>query len=316
MIILPSITNGSIGGSYESFPYLPRSIRDNNIFADDFINLPEIGGIPQWTENPPPGWVQFAPYYNVFLKWYLKADESDENVANGGGRVHALKAGGIGSSLGLTKARNVTTNTIAQTQDDKNWSLHQISKTVNITTQTHVNFGCFYKVLQQDILRSLNFGGIAVFFTKGFRQSYLNYSIVHGGSATLLPFGDNSTYTYLNTYDGSKTYEAYNQWLGQDIIKLKKLAQTRLRYEGLLAPSEIPFAGQPITALLNQWQFLNYQVEIPTFVNTFGEDDGTTGKADSCTMMLFFGENNSYLDDGSGLNTGSIQFLYPFLSLS
>ena len=216
--------------------------------------------------------------------------------------------------MGLTKERNVTTNTIAETQDDEDWSVYQILHTVPITTQTYVNFGGFYKVLQQDILRSLNFGGIAVFFTKGSSQSYLNYSIIHGGTASLL--GNNSTYTYLNTYDGSKTYEAYNQWLGQPIIKLKKLAQTRLRYEGLLEPSEVPLAGQPITALLNQWQFLNYQVEIPTFVNTFGEDDGTTGKADSCTMMLFFGENNSYLDDGSGLNTGAIQFLYPFLSLS
>lgn len=312
MILSPSISAGFVN-SYKSFPYLPRSIRDNNSFADDFISLPEIGGIPQWTENPPPGWVQYGPYYNVFLKWYLKADENDENVADGGGRVHTLKAGGIGSSLGLTKARNITTNTIAETQDDKNWSLHQISKTVSITTQTHVNFGCFYKVLQQDILRSLNFGGIAVFFTKGSRKSYLNYSIIHGGLAS--PLGNSSTYTYLNTYDGSKTYEAYNQWLGEPILKFKKLDQIRLTYQGFLEPSEIPFAGQPITALLNQWQFLNYQVEIPIFESS-PQDDGTTGKADSCTMMLFFGENNSYLDDGSGLNTGAIQYLYPFLSLS
>ena len=314
MIISPSISAGFVN-SHKSFPYLPREIRDNNSLSPyhEFRGLPTNAGIPYWTENSPNGWSQYSSYYNLFLKWYLKADESDENVADGGGRVHALKAGGIGSSLGLTKARNVTTNTIAETQDDEDWSVYKIFHTVPITTQTYVNFGGFYKVLQQDILRSLNFGGIAVFFTKGSSQSYLNYSIIHGGTASLL--GNNSTYTYLNTYDGSKTYEAYNQWLGQPIIKLKKLAQTRLRYEGSLAPSEIPLAGQPITALLNQWQFLNYQVQIPMFVSG-PENDGVTGKADSCTMMIFFGENNSYLDDGSGLNTGAVQFLYPFLSLS
>lgn len=305
MIILPSITNGSIGGSYESFPYLPRSIRDNNSFADDFINLPEIGGIPKWTENAPPGWLQSSPYYDVFLKWYLKADESDENVADGGGRVHALKAAGIGSSLGLNKARMITRNPIANgVEDDKDWSLYRIQETVTITTQTYVNFGCFYKVLEQDLLRSLNFGGIAVFFTKGSRSSYLNYSVVHGAGVDL--FG-NSSYQYLNTYDASKIYEAYNQWLGQPIIKLKKLDQINMRQ-----------AGQPRTSLLNQWQFLNYQVEIPIFNDNplNPERDGETGKADICTMMIFFGENNSYLDDGSGLNTGAVQFLRPFLSLS
>ena len=109
MIILPSITNGSIDTSYESFPYLPRSILDNNSFADDFINLPTDGfGVPRWTENAPPGWIQYSPYYYVFLKWYLKAKENDEDVADGGGRVHALKVGGIGSSLGLTKERMLT----------------------------------------------------------------------------------------------------------------------------------------------------------------------------------------------------------------
>lgn len=315
MILSPSISAGFVN-SYKSFPYLPRDIRDNNSIAPyhEFTNLPTQDGISKWTENSPSNWSQYGPYYNLFLKYYLKADGDDEEVPNGDGRIHALKAASFGSSLDLSKARNVTTNPlVGEVEDEKDWSLSQILYTVDITTQTYVNFGCFYKVLQQDILRSLNFGGIAVFFTKGSRKSYLNYSIIHGGLAS--PLGNSSTYTYLNTYDGSKTYEAYNQWLGEPILKFKKLDQIRLTYEGFLEPSEIPFAGQPITALLNQWQFLNYQVEIPIFESS-PQDDGTTGKADSCTMMIFFGENNSYLDDGSGLNTGAIQFLYPFLSLS
>lgn len=302
MIIFPSISAGS--NSYKSFPYLPREIRDNNSIAPDheFINLPTNNSLPYWTEQPPFSWSQYAPYYNVFLKYYLKADGSDENVPDGGGRIHALKAASFGSSLGVSpKERNITSNTISTSLENQDWSLSQILYTVSITTQTYVNFGCFYKVLEQDLLRSLNFGGIALYFTKGSSKSYLNYSVVHGGVASLL---GNSSYTYLNTYDGSKIYEAYNQWLGQPIIKFKKLAQTSLRQ-----------AGQPNTSLLNQWQFLNYQVEIPTFVSS-PDDDGVTGKADSCTIMLFFGENNSYLDDGSGLNTGSVQFLYPFLTLS
>jgi hypothetical protein len=227
---------------YKSFPYLPREIRDNNSIAPDheFINLPTNNGLPHWTEQPPFSWSQYGPYYNLFLKYYLKADGGDEEVANGNGRAHTLKAASFGSSLGVSpKSRNITSNTISTSLENQDWSLSQILYTVSITTQTYVNFGCFYKVLEQDLLRSLNFGGIALYFTKGSSKSYLNYSVVHGGGASLL---GNSSYTYLNTYDGSKIYEAYNQWLGQPIIKFKKLAQTSLRQ-----------AGQPNTSLLNQW---------------------------------------------------------------
>lgn len=303
MIVIPSVRG--VTASNDGFPYLPESIASNNSISPyhEFINLPTEAGIPKWTESPPQNWSQYGPYYNLFLKYYLKSHGEDETIPDGGGNVHALKAASFGSSLGVSpKARNVTSNTISTSLENQDWSLSQILYTVPITTQTYVNFGCFYKVLEQDILRSLNFGGVALYFTKGFSKSYLNYSVVHGGGVSLL---GNSSYTYLNTYDASKTYEAYNQWLGQPIIKFKKLAQTTLRSGG----------GQPNRELLNQWQFLNYQVEIPTFVNT-PENDGTTGKADSCTIMLFFGENNSYLDDGSGLNTGAVQFVYPFLSLS
>lgn len=301
MIILPSITNGSIGGSYESFPYLPRPILDNNSFADDFINLPTDGfGVPRWTENAPPGWSQYSPYYYVFLKWYLKAKEIDENVADGGGRVHALKAGGIGSSLGLTPDRMLTLCPISCSPSvNPDWSIYSISQTISITTENFVNFGCFLKVLNQDPLRPLNIAGIALYFTKSFRKSYFNYSLVHGGDSfniSLIP-GDSSSYTYFNTYDASKVYEAYNQWIGQPIIKIKGLAKTNQ------------------SSIFNQWQFLNYKIDIPTFTNT-PQDDGITGKADSCTMMIFFGENNGYLDDGSGSRSGSVQFLRPFLSLS
>lgn len=307
MIIPPSISAGFID-SYKAFPSLLKNIRDNNSLSpyNEFRNLPTQDGIPKWTELPPEGWVQSSPYYNVFLKWYLKSNTSDENIANGGGRIHSLKAGGIGSSLGLFKARNVTTNTISTSDIFKDWSIYRILYTVSITTQTYVNFGSFYKVLLSDYLgsRPLNFGGIGLYFNKGSRSSYLNYSIVHGGSVSLL--GNDSTYTYLNTYDGSKTYEAYNQWLGQDIVKFKKLGERSVK----------TIIGLPDRTFLDKWQFLNYQVEIPTFVNTFGEDDGTTGKADSCTMMIFFGENNFYLDDDSDINTGSVQFVNPFISLS
>jgi hypothetical protein len=307
MIIPPSISAGFID-SYKAFPSLPKSIRDNNSLSPyhEFRNLPNQDGIPRWTENPPPDWLQYGPYYNLFLKWYLKSNSSDENIADGGGRVHALKVGGIGSRLGVSPAaRNVTINTTSTSDTFKDWSLYQIFYTIPITTQTYVNFGSFYKASFLDNLRPLNFGGIGLYFTKDSRSSYLNYSMVHGGSVNTL-LGNDSTYTYLNTYDEFKTYEAYNQWLGQDIIKFKKLG----------ARSDKTIIGLPDREFLDKWQFLNYQVEIPIFVDTFGEDDGTTGKADSCTMMIFFGESNFYLDDDSDRNTGSVQFVNPFLSLS
>lgn len=305
MIISPSISAGFVN-SHKSFPYLPREIRDNNSLSPyhEFRVLPTNDGIPYWTEGSPNGWSQYSSYYNLFLKYYLKADGGDEEIANGGSRIHSLKAASFGSSLGNAIVTSVTANTLSPLTEYPayDWSLFNISSTVSITTQTYVNFGCFYKVLSQDSLRPLNFGGIALFFTKGSRKSYLNYSLVHGEEPTaftpvnVIP-GFSNSYRYLSVYDESSTYNAYKQWIGQPIIKIKLLG-SKSQY-----------------SIFNQWQFLNYQVQIPTFVSV-PDDDGTTGKADSCTIMLFFGENNSYLDDGSGLNTGAVQFLYPFLSLS
>jgi len=300
MIVLPSTSSGFIS-SNKAFPYLPRSIRNNNSLYpnNEFIVLPTEGGVAKWTEIAPNGWSQYSPYYNVFLKFYLKSDESAESIPAGGGNIHCLKAAGIGSRLGITRSINITKNPIGTTNLANDWSLYNITATsVSITTQTYVDFGCFYRVTSNDPMRSLNFGAIAINFsrvTPVFSNTYLNYSIIHGGGVNLL--GNNSTYTYFNTYDVAKTYEAYNQWLGSAFIKFKKLDEINQ------------------SSVFNQWQFLTYRVEIPTFVST-PQDDGATGKAQTCTLRLCFCENNSYLDDGSGLNTGPIQFLYPFLNLS
>ena len=300
MIVLPSTSSGFIS-SNKAFPYLPRSIRNNNSLYpnNEFIVLPTEGGVAKWTERAPNGWGQYGPYYGIFLKYYLKSDDSAESIPAGGGNIHCLKAAGIGSRLGVEITRNITKNPIGTTNLANDWSLYNISSSsVSITTQTYVDFGCFYRVTSNDPMRSLNFGAIAISFsrvTPVFSNSYLNYSIIHGGGVNLL--GNNSTYTFFDTYDPAKIYEARNQWLGSEIIKFKKLDEINQ------------------SSVFNQWQFLTYRVEIPTFVNT-PQNDGTIGKADSCSLRLCFCENNSYLDDGSGLNTGSIQFLYPFLNLS
>ena len=300
MIVLPSTSSGFIS-SNKAFPYLPRSIRNNNSLYpnNEFIVLPTQGGVAKWTESPPNGWGQYSPYYSVFVKFYLKSDDSAESIPAGGGNIHCLKAAGIGSRLGLERERNITKNPIGTTNLTNDWSMYTIiANSVSITTQTYVDFGCFYRVTSNDPMRSLNFGAIAINFSRSTpvsSNSYLNYSIIHGGGVNLL--GNNSTYTYLNVFDNSSSYLAPNQWLGSAIIKFKKLDEINQ------------------SSVFNQWQFLTYRVEIPTFVNT-PQNDGATGKAQTCTLRLCFCENNSYLDDGSGLNTGSIQFLYPFLNLS
>jgi len=281
------------------FPNLPKSILDNNSLSPyhQFIDLPTANGIPKWTESAPVGWQQSAPYYNVFLKFYLKSNGGDETVPNGGQRIHALKAASFGSALGNHKAKNVTKNTIGTSNHANDWSLSTIRRTVNIPpSQTFVNFGCFYKVLSKDPLRPLNFGAIAIHFSRQGVASYVNYSVIHGGEVDLL--GNSATYTYLNTYNSSKVRESYHQWLGQPIIRFRKLSQINQN------------------SVFNRWQFLNHKVVIPTFQSSPSEGDIVDGKADSCTIMICFGENNSYLDDGSGLNTGAVQFLYPFLSLT
>jgi len=298
MIVLPSTSSGFIS-SNKAFPYLPRSIRNNNSLYpnNEFKVLPTEGGVTKWTEKAPNGWSQYSPYYGVFVKFYLKSDESAESIPAGGGNIHCLKAAGIGSRLGLERERNITKNPAGTTNLANDWSMYTIiANSVSITTQTYVDFGCFYRVTSNDPMRSLNFGAIAINFTKDSSRSYLNYSIIHGGGVNLL--GNNSTYTYLNRFDPSSVYSASNQWLGSAIIKFKKLDEINQ------------------SSVFNQWQFLTYRVEIPTFANTPPQDDGATGKAQTCTLRLCFCENNSYLDDGSGLNTGSIQFLYPFLNLS
>jgi len=273
-------------------------VQNNLILPYQFLDLPVLDGITKWTELAPPGWSQYGPYYNLFLKYYLRRDGSVETIPNGGGNVHSIKCASFGSTLGLSKAINITTNTLSnQSIDIGNWSAPRITYEINIpANKNYVRFGAFCRVNSDDPLRSLNFGAISLHFKVNDVSSYLNYALIHGGGVNLL--GNSSSYTYFNTYNVLKTYEAYYQWIGRPIIKVKKLNQINQ------------------SSIFNEWQYLNFEVPIPTFSYAAPDgDDNTNGKATSCTLSLYFGENNSYLNDGSGTQTGSVIFYYPYLNL-
>ena len=72
MIVLPSTSSGFIS-SNKAFPYLPRSIRDNNSLYpnNEFKVLPTENGVAKWTESAPNGWSQYGPYYNIFLSNFI-----------------------------------------------------------------------------------------------------------------------------------------------------------------------------------------------------------------------------------------------------
>ena len=272
-------------------------ISDNLILPYQFTNLP-VGnqGELKWTEEAPVGWVQYGPYYNLFLKYYLRRDGSLETIPNGGENVHSVKCASIGSSVQLQKAIVVTTNTISNNYlDIGNWSVSSINYTVTIPEdKNNVKFGVFYKVNSSDPLRDLNFAGIYLSFNRGNEfKSYVNYAIIHGGGVNLL--GNNSTYTYFNTYDALKTYESYHQWVGSPITKTKKLAEINQ------------------SSVFDTWQYLEFNVPVPTFDPL---EDGEDGKATYCTLSICFGENNYYINDLSEINSGSVTFYYPFLNLN
>lgn len=272
-------------------------VQNNLITPYQFTSLPtsEQGQV-QWTEEPPLGWSQFGPYYNLFNKVYLRRDGSLETIPNGGGNVHSMKAFGLGTTIGLSKATQVTTNTIAnQGIDLGNWSVSNIQYTVNIPVdKNYVKFGVFYKVNSSDPLRDLNFAGIYLKFNLDGLSSYVNYATIHGGGVNLL--GNSSNYTYINSY-GPDPYDARKQWIGRQIIKFKKLAEINQ------------------SSVFDTWQYLEYIVPVPTFSTTPGTTDGVDGRATSCTFHICFGENNSYLDVLPSVNTGSVLFYYPFLNL-
>jgi hypothetical protein len=274
------------------------TVQNNLITPYQFTALP-IGdqGETKWTERAPIDWGQYGPYYNLFLKYYLRRDGSLETIPNGGGNVHSVKCASFGSALGLSKGTIVTTNTIAnQDVDIGNWSVSNIQYQVDIPVdKNYVKFGVFYKVNSSDPLRNLNFAGIYIKFSIDGIASYVNYATIHGGGVNLL--GNSSNYTYINSY-GLDPYNARKQWIGRPIIKFKKLAEINQ------------------SSVFDTWQYLEYIVPVPTFSTTPPETtDGADGKATSCMFHICFGENNYYLDDGSQINTGSVLFYYPFLNL-
>ena len=63
--------------------------------------------------------------------------------------------------------------------------------------------------------------------------------------------------------------------------------------------------------MFDGWQYLEFNVPVPTFDLL---EDGVAGKATYCNLSICFGENNSYLDDNSGINSGSVTFYYPFIN--
>jgi len=285
------------------------TVENNLITPYKFIKLP-IGnqGQVRWTEKQPIGWTnQYGPYYALFNKVYLRRDGSLETIPNGGGNVHSMKVFGLGSSLGRPQVINVQ-----EPIQDLNWSAPRIQYDINLQylNKKSVRFGVFYKVNSTDPLRSLNFAGIFLNFTRNisfngsnpfYLSSYVNYAIIHGGGVDLL--GNSSNYTYLNNYLSSP-FDARYQWLGTPIIKFKKLAQIDQN------------------SVFNTWQYLEFTVPIPTFSNDSAEPDGTNGGAGEnngpatrCTLNICFGENNAYLDDNSRINSGSVLFYYPFLNL-
>jgi hypothetical protein len=275
-------------------------IPENLILPYQFTELP-VGdqGQVKWTEEAPVGWNQYGPYYNLFNKVYLRRDGSLESIPNGGGNVHSMKAFGLGTSAQLPKVVNLTKD--QSPTYIGSWSVPRISYSVNIPEdKTYVNFGCFYKVPANDGLRSRNFGAIYLHFNVpgdlGRNSSYLNFYAIGGQDITNFVGSVFPNYLYLNDFVGS-FYSANTQWIGQNVIKLRQL--------GVINQG----------SYTDDWQFLNFKVEIPTFSTTDPNgSDYYDGRPISCTMALCFGENIAYLDDGSGINSGSIIFYYPYLN--
>lgn len=278
-------------------------IPENLIVPYQFISLPTGDqGQVQWTERPPINWLQYGPYYNLFNKVYLRRDGSLETIPNGGGNVHSIKAFGLGTTAELSKVVNLT---IDQSPTDiGSWSVPRISYDVNVPeNKTYVNFGCFYKVPANDRLRSRNFGAIYLHFNSagpaGANNSYFNFYVIGGEDVTNFPGNVFPNYLYLNNFGAGGFYNANTQWINPNVIKLRQL--------GLINQG----------SNTDDWQFLNFQVEIPTFSTTAPNgNDYYDGRPSTCTMALCFGENNSYLDVLPRVDSGSILFYYPFLYFS
>jgi hypothetical protein len=279
-------------------------IPENLIVPYQFTSLPtNIQGQVRWTEDAPIGWNQYGPYYNLFNKVYLRRDGSLETIPNGGGNVHSMKAFGLGTTVGQLITLNLTTGTLNPAFNNS-WSVPRISYSINIPAdKSYVNFGCFYKVPANDRLRPKNFGAIYLHFNipgdNGRNSSYFNFYAIGGESVGNFVGNTFPNYRYINDYLGLDSYIATYQWIGQNVIKLRQL--------GLVNQS-------PGT---DDWQFLNFKVEIPTFSTTAPNgNDYYDGRPVSCTMALCFGEAADYLNVLPRVDSGSVLFYYPFLYFS
>ena len=278
-------------------------VQNNLILPYQFISLPiSDQGQVEWTERAPIDWLQYGPYYNLFNKVYLRRDGSLETIPNGGGNVHSMKAFGLGTSADLPKVINLTTE--QSPTDLTSWSVPRIIYNVNVPAdKTYVNFGCFYKVPANDRLRSRNFGAIYLHFNSdgpaGRNKSYFNFYAIGGEDVSFFPGNVFPYYLYLSNFGGGGFYSPNTQWINQDVIKLRQL--------GIVNQG----------SSTDNWQFLNLQVEIPTFSTTAPDgNDYYDGRPSTCTMALCFGENNAYLDVLPRVDSGSVLFYYPFLNFS
>jgi hypothetical protein len=280
------------------------TVQNNLITPYQFTELP-VGnqGQVRWTESPPIGWGQYGPYLNLFNKVYLRRDGSLESIPNGGGNVHSIKTFGLGSVISQSYQYNVSIDQYDSFTLQNNWSIYQLNYSIfDIpVNKNYVNFGCFYKVPANDRLRPLNFGFVRIDFQVDLAPaSYINYYTIGGEDMPALVGGTDSYYN-INFYESSppRIYNPFRQWNGEPIIKLKNLGRTT---QG---------------SNTDDWQFLNFKVEIPTFSTTAPDGaDSTNGRATRINFKFGFCENTSYLDDGSGINSGSVLFYYPFLNLT
>ena len=298
-------------------------IYDGSQYYDENYNMGGIiqgGGaqiLANYYHNSPLFYIPgFPRYYSTFANRTFHSIDSPYDILPIGHAIQPrlMKLFGVGSRLSREDnsdnnyTRTITSTTSFSPIDYESWVKYGVEQIVRIPLGAkRIRYGVKYLVKSDDNLRLNNFGGLSLYFQKGFNRSYVNFSML----TNVYEYASISSFqalysAYRNIYKNFAANSGSNamcQWLGPNTSRVKARLRNTVSFVSQLG-------GHP--EYLNNFQILEDTIDIPTFSTSSAEPDLNDGFPEYVSLQMFFAEFLVYLNDDQ-VSSGSIYFYKPFL---
>jgi hypothetical protein len=298
-------------------------IYDGSSYYDENYNMGGIiqgGGaqiLANYYHNSPLFYVpSFPRKFTTFANRTFHSIESPYDILPIGHPIQPrlMKLFGVGSRLSIADnsnnnyTRTITSTTSFSPGDYDSWVKYGVEQIVAIPIGAkRIRYGVKYLVKSDDNLRLNNFGGLSLYFQKGFNRSYVNFSMLtniyeYASISSLQNLYNSYRDIYIN-FSANSSSNAMCQWLGPNTSNVKARWRKNVSFVNRLG-------GHP--EYLNNFQILEDTIDIPTFSTSSAEPDLNDGFPEYVSLQMFFAEFLVYLNDDQ-VNSGSIYFYKPFL---